>query len=205
MIQARVQSQKARLYPVRDPWHGKLGLQGDFQRVNAAAAVRAVEVLRKRGFSISDRAVREGLKASDWPGRMEIFKRAIAGGADLLLDGAHNPASMEALVRNLESLYPRRAHLVIFGTSRDKNSFQMLKTLGTLFKNVILCRNPNPRSQEIEILISHARPWFQGIFPAAHVSEALELAGRLSRPRDLVAATGSFYLIGEIRKKIKHA
>ena len=137
---------------------------------------------------------------------MEFFPGALGKGAGLLLDGAHNPASVLALVRNLKSGispdFVRRNDRLIFATSRDKNSAEMLKILGSFFKEVILCRNPNPRSQEIGVLISQARPWFQRIFPVARVSEALELAARLSRPGDRVVATGSFYLIGEIRKRI---
>ncbi len=233
VIQTRIRKQKARLYPVRQGWQGEVGLKGDFQKINAAAAAMAAGVLRTRGFQIPEQALRKGLQASDWPGRIEVFPGALGPKRNLLIDGAHNPASIQALVRNLKGLPPfvipakARIHfktqtmdprsgfsqpservrggdkLVIFGTSRDKNSAEMLKILGSFFKNVILCRNPNPRSQEIGALISQARPWFQRIFPAASVFEALEMAGRFSKPGDLTVATGSFYLIGEIRRKIK--
>ena len=203
VIQTRIWKQKARSYPVRGGWPGKVGLRGDFQKINAGAAALAAKVLRSRGFQIPEQAVRQGLQAADWPGRMETLPAALGPGRDLLIDGAHNPASIQALVRNLRGGV-RGKRLLIFGTSRDKNSAEMLKILGSFFSNVILCRNPNPRSQEIGTLIFHARPWFQGIFPAANVPEALELAKSLSKAGDTVVATGSFYLIGEIRKKIKH-
>ncbi len=205
VIQIRIRKQKARSYPVRGAWPGKVGLRGDFQKINAGAAALAAKALRSRGFQIPEQAIRQGLQASDWPGRMETFPAALGPRRDLLIDGAHNPAAIRALVRNLRVRVRGKARLLIFGTSRDKNSAEMLKILGSFFANIILCRNPNPRSQEIGTLISHARPWFQGIFPAANVPEALELAKSLSKAGDTVVATGSFYLIGEIRKKIKHA
>lgn len=204
VIQGRIREQRARLYPVDRGWPGKIGLKGDFQKINAAAAARTAAVLRGHQLCIPDHAIRKGLRASDWPGRMEIFLTALGNRVDLLLDGAHNPASIRALVRNLKKGIPAH-NLLIFGTSRDKNSAEMLKILGSFFKKVVLCRNPNPRSQEIGTLIAQARPWFREIFPAADVSGALELAGSLARPGDCVTATGSFYLIGEIRKRIRHA
>ena len=205
VIQTRIRKQQARIYPVRRGWPGKVGLKGDFQKENAAAAALAAKVLKTHGFRIPEQAVRQGLQASDWPGRMETFPDALGPRRALLIDGAHNPAAMRALVRNGRGGERGKARLLIFGTSRDKNSAEMLKILGPFFENVILCRTPNPRSQEIGTLISHARPWFSRIFPAANVPEALKLAESLSQAGDTVVATGSFYLIGEIRKRIKHA
>jgi dihydrofolate synthase/folylpolyglutamate synthase len=201
-IRRRVLKKKAHLWLVSPVRHIKLGLAGDYQRVNAGAALKAAQLLRDRySYKISETAVAVGLRQSGWPGRFELFK----GDPEFLLDGAHNPSSIEALVSHLKRSFSGRNRLLIFGTSRDKKSKPMLKTLSTFFSAVILTRIPNPRSQEISVLLSQSRGHFHRIFPASNISEALALARKLADPETLVVITGSFYLIGEARKIIRHA
>jgi dihydrofolate synthase/folylpolyglutamate synthase len=177
-----------------------LGLNGDFQRINAGAALKASGLLREHfGFRLSEDGMRKGLQASDWPGRFEFFK----GRPDILLDAAHNPASITALVRNLEKMYPKRRRVLIFASSRDKRSDQMLNILGSYFTEVILTRIPNTRSQEIGVLLAQARGHFRTVYPVATAGEALALAKQLADSDTLVVVTGSFYLLGEIRKMIR--
>ncbi len=200
-IKDRVKKMKACLFEAR-PVGFPVGLQGDFQRTNAGVAARAAEVLRENfGFKISENAVHEGLKSprAAWPGRFEFF----CGKPSFLLDAAHNPASVEALARNLRRLYAGRKRILIFSASKDKNSALMLKILSRFFSRVILVPNPTPKTQEIHVLLLQARGFFKEIFPAGSVSEALELAKRLVDYKSLVVVTGSFYLIGDARKKIR--
>ena len=123
----------------------------------------------------------------------------------VLLDGAHNPASIEALVRNLKKRYGARKRLLIFGTSRDKKSEPMLKTLGSFFDTVILCRHASPRSQDPALLALQARPYFKKILLAESSAEAFEFASGLANSKALITVTGSFYLIGEARRILRHA
>jgi len=201
VIENQCRRKKARLWRAR-PLRGiPLGLRGDFQAVNAGAAIQAAAILRGRcGFPVSGRALRQGLRKKNWPGRMEF----ITGPRfDFLLDGAHNPAAIRALARNLKALYPRRKRILIFGAARDKKTAPMLRTLSSYFKDVIVTRAANPRSQEIGTLLGQARGRFQRILPAAKIPGALQLAGRLAARRTLVVLTGSFYLIGEARKILR--
>jgi folylpolyglutamate synthase/dihydropteroate synthase len=119
------------------------------------------------------------------------------------LDAAHNPSSITALVRYLKQRTPKRPRLLIFGTARDKKSARMLKQLSRVFDEVILTRIPNPRSQELPVLLQQARSCFRQVYPAGNVHAAMALAHALAQPKTEVVATGSFYLIGEIRKALR--
>jgi dihydrofolate synthase/folylpolyglutamate synthase len=177
-----------------------LGLAGDFQRMNAGAALEAAVLLKEHyGFKVSPRGILQGLQAKDWPGRFELFR----GHPDILLDAAHNPASVTVLVRNLQKMYPKRRRILLFASSRDKRSDQMLEVLGSYFSEVILTRIPNTRSQEIGTLLAQARGFFRQIYPVATATEAWSLAKELADRQTLVVVTGSFYLLGEIRKMIR--
>jgi dihydrofolate synthase/folylpolyglutamate synthase len=189
----------AHLIPARPFRKFPLKLRGDFQEMNAGAACKAAEVMRETyGFKISAAGVRRGLRAWDWPGRFET----VPGRPELLLDGAHNPASIAVLVRNMKAIYPGRETLLIFGASRDKRSDQMLLELSRFFPSVILTRIPNPRSHDIGRLLAQARGLFRNIYAVGSVKAALELVKTLAGKQTLAVATGSFYLLGEIKKVI---
>ncbi len=200
VIRRRCRARQAWFYFCPPLTGHRLGLKGDFQRINAAAAFRAADILKSRyGFPVTEQGIRAGLRCHHWPGRMEFF----GGRPDFLLDGAHNPASVTALVRNLKRLYPDRKNLLMFGTSRDKKSERMLPVLSSYFKDVILTRTSNPRTQEVSRLLSQAESRFRNVFPAASPSRAFELAGKIAGPGTLVVVTGSFYLIGDVRSMLR--
>ena len=80
----------------------ELGLLGEHQAANAAVAVACVEQLRAEGFSIRDDAVAAGLAGVYWPARMEVLGRDPL----VVLDCAHNVASVQALVDTLQTSFP---------------------------------------------------------------------------------------------------
>lgn len=191
VIESFARKQKAKLWPVR-PVNFSVGLEGEYQRMNAGAAVAAARFLALKPS-------RRALQKSDWPGRFEIFK----GHPTFILDGAHNPASIAALTTHLKKKFPRNNSLLIFGTSRDKDSVSMLKILSGFFYSVIITRSQSPRSQEIGTLLGQARGRFRRMIAAGTVLEAIRLAKSMTAPSAKVIITGSFYLIGEARGIIK--
>lgn len=195
--------QKASLYIIEGDSKFTAGLKGDYQALNAKAARQAAIVLKKKfGFYLPEQALLKGTQAENWPGRMESFKK---NHQEILLDAAHNPVSMEALVRNLNRLYPNRPRILIFGTSKDKNAGQMLKMLSRSFSEIILTRARHPRSYEIGKLLELSGKNFHTIYPFANSEEGLKFATTQMPPNSLIVATGSFYLIGELRKNIKQS
>ncbi len=199
VIRAQVRKAKARLYPHANGRQvpAKLGLAGDFQRMNAGVAVQAANLLQSRfGFQITPQGRLKGLANRHWPGRMETIR---SGGVEFLLDGAHNPISIEALVRNLKQMSPARKQILVFGTARDKKADRMLSILAQSFDEVILTHAANPRSYEVEALLLKAKGLFKRIYPFAKVSEAIAFAQRHASSKSRVVVTGSFYLIGEAR------
>lgn len=202
VIRRKIKEVKARAFFVSKGVKAQTGLKGDFQQMNAAVAVKAAERLKHLGFSIPGKAVRKGLLYKAWPGRLESFYKK---GLHYIVDGAHNPASIEALAGSLKKLYPSLRKIVIFGTSRDKNSALMLQTLGTCFDTAVLCRHASPRSHEAGVLALQARGHFKKVFIENNLDSAMRLAEKNSPAGTLIVITGSFYLIGEARTKLKHA
>lgn len=202
VIREAARQKHCRLSPPM-PQNGiRVNLLGDFQKLNARVALRAARILKDRfGLPISREGIRKGLLSHHWPGRMECFKSA--HGTLILLDGAHNPKSIEALCRNVKRLFPRKRKILIFGASRDKRSDRMFPFLARVFDLGILAQSRNTRAREVASLLLEARHYFKTLIPALSAQAALGLARKLAQPGDLIVVTGSFYLIGEIRSKLR--
>jgi dihydrofolate synthase/folylpolyglutamate synthase len=177
----------------------ELRLIGEHQAANAAVAIAAVEALREQGVNIPDEAVRRGLAEVHWPARLEIVGRRPLR----LLDCAHNVASaralMDAVLANFP-LAPGARRLLVFAGSRDKDLAGMLAEFAPHFDHVYLTSFNSPRcvppSELAKSLPATLRPAHTLLEPpAAAWQAALEDA----RPDDLICATGSVFLAGELR------
>lgn len=120
VLRGRAAEVGVRIHEVVEPWEGPVGLAGDHQRVNAATAARAL------GLAFADLPadiVRDGIAGVRWPGR---FQRI---GDNLIVDGAHNPAAIEALVNTWRGGFGDRRAAVVFGALADKDASGMLESL----------------------------------------------------------------------------
>ncbi len=191
----------------------KLGLLGEHQAANAALAVACVEELRTLRIDVPDAAVREGLQRVHWPGRMEVLGDRLGdalgdqpgGRLDrrpfVVLDCAHNVASMEALVATLQSSFPPTRRILVLACSRDKDLAGMLRVVTPHFQQAYLTRYTTSARgacpQELADL------WRQAGGGACQVVQgplaALEAARTAAGADGLVCVAGSVFLAGEVR------
>jgi dihydrofolate synthase/folylpolyglutamate synthase len=187
----------------------RVGLLGSHQAMNAAVAAALLDALREDGerrgrpVNVSEDALRAGLAAARWPGRLELFGAA-AGGRDVLLDGAHNPAGARALARTLDELGVRRFPLV-FGAMRGKRVAAMLRALAPLEPRPVFTAVADPHAQPPDALLRTWRrvaPQLKGTeagTTAPTPDRALQRAASLSPSAGPVVVAGSLYLVGAIR------
>jgi dihydrofolate synthase/folylpolyglutamate synthase len=178
----------------------ELNLAGHHQAANAAVAIATVGELRRQGWRIPEEAIRRGLAQVNWPARVEVVRRR----PTVVIDAAHNVASIEALVRTLDESFSAARRLLVFATTRDKDLRGMLSALVNRFDEIIFTRYwNNPRGvapEELAALageLSERRPRI-----CADSAAAWRLAQQWARPDDLVCATGSFFLAAEMRAAI---
>jgi dihydrofolate synthase/folylpolyglutamate synthase len=187
-------------------------LAGKHQQRNLALAVAtALELRTHHGFAISNQAIEEGVRATEWPGRLEWIPSR-SGHAPLLLDVAHNPAGAWALRAALAQLPEERPRTLIFSCLADKQITEMAQILFPLFDassadrarardHIVLAPIQNSRAASVEDLLAAARELDVPVHAAPHVAGALAEAESLT-PRDgVMVATGSLYLIGELRAR----
>lgn len=186
------------------PYRGnKTGLAGDFQKTNAGTAIQAARVLRLAfGFPINPESYSRAVKKQNWSGRME---RLHAFRREFILDGAHNPVSVQGMVKAAGGLCRPRETWVIFGAMQDKNSEVMLRVLSRRFRKIVLTKIQNPRARSVGVLLEQAKGLFKIAIPAQNIREAISRAREGSRAGSSILVTGSFYLVGEARKLLRKA
>jgi dihydrofolate synthase/folylpolyglutamate synthase len=174
----------------------RLPLPGRFQVRNALTAIAAARLLAERGFPVSDTAIAGGLAAVQWPGRIERLQN----GPAVYLDGTHNPAGARELVAFWNEHFPgRRIHLV-YGAMRDKAVDEVAGQLFPRAATVILTQSQQPRALSAEALAGMTRHLAPSVEVISEPGAALERAIELAEPDDVVFATGSLYLVGDLRR-----
>lgn len=181
-------------------WH--IRLKGLHQKINAACAVAVIKELQRQGFKISEKAIKQGLAKTFWPGRLELFKIETRDSrlATVLLDGAHNPAGMRSLAEELKARKSGINKLIlVFGVLKDKDYYRMIEIIAPLADQVILVRPVSERAlspQRIEKLWSASAE----VLIAKSIPQAIKRALYVAGKKDLVTVTGSLYTVGEARK-----
>jgi dihydrofolate synthase / folylpolyglutamate synthase len=182
-----------------------LRLLGRHQAANAAVALAAIVELARQGWMVSTDAMRTGLAEAALAGRIEVIRRH----PTVVLDVAHNVASVGALVDSLEESFACRQRLLVFAASRDKDVPGMLRVLAPHFGRIIATQFvENPRAVpagQLADLCRQELARFGRPSGAAHVqaretpAAAWALAQEWARPGELVCVTGSFFIVAELR------
>jgi len=177
-----------------------VALAGAHQRANAALALRALEVAAARAAALSTppAALRAGLEAVRWPGRLQVVRRA----PDVILDGAHNPAGIDVLVEEMRAFTAGRPLRVLFGVMRDKPWSSMLGALSRVAIELVVTRPHQARSADPAEVGRAAR------IPTRVVDDPVraydELLARSNRD-DVILVTGSLFLVGDLLAAIDPA
>jgi len=194
-------------------------LAGQHQQRNLALAIATAIELRTnhsfngRGFAISNEAIARGVRETDWPGRLEWIA-ARGDHAPLLLDVAHNPAAAWALRAALAQLPEAMPRTLIFSCLADKPIAELAQILLPLFDassgdaarardHLLLAPIQNARTATVEQLLDAARQLDVPAQAAANLAEALEQARALTPKDGVIVATGSLFLVGELREIVE--
>ncbi len=179
-----------------------LNLLGSHQLANANLALATISQLRATGLPVPDTAIARGLANVRWPARIEVLSREPVA----ILDTAHNVPSAEALVNTLRESFPATAtKRVVFAVSSDKQYAEILRVLAQYFDHFHLTKyGNNPRCVPVDKLTATLASVAPGKPFSTHATaiEAWHAAIRLSTPHDLLCATGSVFLAGELRPQL---
>ncbi len=180
--------------------HVPTPLPGEHQAMNTGLTLAILDKLADRGFELPESKVISGLEKTVLPGRMEIMWTE----PRIMIDGAHNPAAVGALVRSIGAHISYDSMVVIFGCAADKDVDEMLRRLATGADKVIFTRSKgNPRACDpVELAKRFNELASKMCQVAPTLEEAFSTAVRAAGREDLILVTGSFYLAGEAKKML---
>jgi dihydrofolate synthase/folylpolyglutamate synthase len=178
----------------------RVPLLGRHQATNAAVAIAAAEAIeQRRGASLAPDVVRAGLAGLRWPGREEVLSRDPL----VIIDVAHNPASMRALRDTLRELAPDRRMVLLFGMIAGHDPQETVPIIAPIASEVVVTTPDHPRSHPAadvgEVVRRHATN--VTIEPRREAAYALALAR--TGPADALVVTGSFFLAGGAREWLR--
>lgn len=183
--------------PISKFEHLAVPLIGEHQAINCGLALAIIDRLKSRGIAINDARALEGLSKVTLPGRMEMVCQT----PRVIVDGAHNAASLDAAMKAIGQHIPYDSMVVIFGCCGDKDVAGMLDRITSGADKVIFTRVNNIRSADPhELAAQYVELYGKMAQVAENLEEALDIANRAVTKEDLICITGSFYLVGEAKK-----
>ena len=175
----------------------RLALAGRHQIDNARLALAAFEAIASRmGLAPDPDRVREGLAAVRWPGRLQWIDWP-DGLPRVLLDGAHNPAGVSALVRHLGA-FGGAPPVLLFGATEGRPLDELVGPLSHVARGAVITRPPVDRAVDPHEVADLARSLLDPVVVEPDPRRALALAREMARPDRFVLAAGSLYLVGSI-------
>ncbi len=178
---------------IDDLW---IPLLGEHQVINAATAVAALSLLGGAGIDLSQAAIRNGLQAVHWPGRLEVLGRAPL----VVADAAHNGDSAQKLVAALQDYCDYRRLVVVWGASADHATPELMAALLSGADRAIVARSRHPRAADPSWLQAKAAESGFRLEVKETVAQALDAALDDAGPEDLICCTGSVFVAAEARE-----
>ena len=173
-------------------------LLGSYQCANASMAVAAAEILRQKGYPITEDAIRKGLKHTVWHGRFELMHKNPA----VIVDGGHNPEGAAMLRDSLTRYFPGQKITFLMGILADKDYHRVIDIVGPLAKQFYTVPVPNPRALDPEQLARELREAGYTAEACGSIEEATDKALKNCTEKDVICSFGSLYYVGRIREHL---
>jgi dihydrofolate synthase/folylpolyglutamate synthase len=188
----------------------RLRMLGEHQIANSGLVLATVDLLQEQGWKIPKLAVQQALAETQLAGRIQIVHDAPL----VILDTAHNEASIAALCKALKQHFGNRKVRFVFAASKDKKYALMLRQLMDVASEIHLTQfEKNPRAvpyQELTAIaetlqqekqltqgssVNNSFRYFQGY---ASPAQAVQGAVMNLQDDELVCIAGSFFLAAEL-------
>lgn len=196
-IEVTKESLKGQVFNVGHTKNITITLLGEHQLRNAAVVLKTLEVLRKRGYSISDEALYEGFRKAKWLGRFELLQE----NPRFIVDGAHNPHGVRSLVAGISTYFPGEKITFVAGVLKDKNYKEMFDLIVPYAKRIIAVEPGIYRALSHHELKEFLQESYEvEVIEAGGINEGIKKALELSSDNEAICAFGSLYMVGAIRE-----
>lgn len=177
-----------------------LPLLGEHQIINLSVAMQAIEVLNNKNIiDISIANIVKSIKNVSWKGRLEV----LSNNPYVVIDGAHNIQGIKTLSRNIKKYFKYENLYLILGILADKDVEEMIKIITPMAKKVYSVTPNSIRGELAESLKDEVSKFNKNCKAFDKYEEAYLEALNDASEKDLILASGSLYMIGDMRKIIR--
>ena len=183
-------------YQLGGTWQDmRINLPGQYQQRNAMTVLALVEALRNQGHVILEEAVRKGLAETVWPARLEWS-------GSVLIDGAHNPQGVAALVDYVDAYLADKRRVLLSGVLADKLQPEMLGQMVHIAREIVTVTPDTPRALSAADYAAALNDCGANAAAASTLAEGLQMALDLAGEDGVVIAAGSLYFAGALRTEL---
>ena len=176
-----------------------LPLLGEHQIINLSVAMQAIEVLNnKKIVDISIESIIKSIKNVTWKGRLEVLSNS----PYIVIDGAHNIQGIKTLSKNIKKYFKYEKLYLILGILADKDVEEMVKIITPMAKQVYAVTPNSIRAELGEDLKNEIVKYNKNCRSFDKYEEAYLEALKNAKENDIILASGSLYMIGDMRKII---
>lgn len=173
----------------------EITLAGKYQPENAALALDVIDVLREEGYAVSEKAVRQGLAETRWPGRFTIAGEKPC----FVVDGVHNEGAAKRLAESIEFYFTNKRIIYIIGVLKDKEYGKIIGLTASYAEQIITVTPPNnPRALPAYELAKEAARVHPQVTAVDSLEEAVEMSTLLAGKEDVIIAFGSLSFLGRL-------
>ena len=177
-----------------------LPLLGEHQIINLSVAMQAIEVLNNKNIiDISIANIVKSIKNVSWKGRLEV----LSNNPYVVIDGAHNIQGIKTLSRNIKKYFKYENLYLILGILADKDVEEMIKIITPMAKKIYSVTPNSIRGELAESLKDEVSKFNKNCKAFDKYEEAYLEALNDASEKDLILASGSLYMIGDMRKIIR--
>jgi dihydrofolate synthase/folylpolyglutamate synthase len=154
-----------------------------------------VQALVEKGYAISEKALRSGLKETSWPGRFTLLSKK----PYFIVDGAHNEDAAKKLADSIEFYFTNKRIIYIMGILRDKEYEKIIGLTHEYADQILTVATPNQvRTMSSYELATEVAKVHQNVTAVDSLEEAVEIAYLLAGKEDVIIAFGSLSFTGKL-------
>jgi dihydrofolate synthase/folylpolyglutamate synthase len=176
-----------------------ISMSGAHQVQNMTTVIEAVNVLKEKGYNITEQNIKDGIDKTILPARVEVISKKPL----VILDGGHNEDGAKAFYNAVKDCFDSNKKLfVIAGMMNDKAVEESLKPLISKADTFVAVTPENPRAMKAEVLSEIAKKYCHNVICCDNANSSLDLIKSELAENDMLFVVGSLYLAGEVRNKL---
>lgn len=171
----------------------QLKMIGQHQHENAALAITTLIEMYQRGMiQLNFNTMIEAIEHTTWSGRIEKVQEEPL----ILIDGAHNKESIDALVDTLKQYYSDKKIDVLFAAIDGKPIGKMMSSIEEIANRFYVTTFDFPKALPIDAVYDYLEHH--------HIEKVQDYPQFIEKyDGELLVVTGSLYFISEVRKLFK--